>query len=70
MTMQNDELMEIVDEVNVKLLDITPPDAIRVLTASMVMVIKAYGIEGHHEEIINIVNTLLREGLKDVAELQ
>lgn len=63
--MHKDELLNIVNEVNVKLLDITPPDAIRVLTASMVMVIKAYGIEEHHEEIINIVNTLLREGLKD-----
>lgn len=63
--MNKDELMEIVDEVNVKLLDITPPDAIRVLTASMVMVIKAYGIEGHHEEIINLVSSLLKEGLKD-----
>ena len=68
--MIKDELLEIVDEVNVKLLDITPPDAIRVLTASMVMVIKAYGIEEHHEEIINLVSSLLREGLKDVAELQ
>ena len=63
--MTKEELMEIVDEVNVKLLDITPPDAIRVLTASMVMVIKAYGIEEHHEEIINIVNNLLMEGLKE-----
>jgi len=63
--MNKDELMEIVDEVNVKLLDITPPDAIRVLTASMVMAIKAYGIEEHHEEIINIVNNLLMEGLKE-----
>ena len=62
--------MDIVDEVNVKLLDITPPDAIRVLTASMVMVIKAYGIQGQHEEIINLVSSLLREGVKDVAEPQ
>ena len=62
--MNKDELMEIVDEVNDKLLDITPPDAIRVLTASMVTVIKAYGIEEHHEEIINLVSSLLREGLK------
>lgn len=66
--MNKEELLDIVDEVNVKLLDITPPDAIRVLTASMVMVIKAYGIEEHHEEIINLVSSLLREGLKDVAE--
>ena len=65
MTMQKDELMEIVDEVNVKLLGLTPPDAINVLTASMVMVIKAYGIEEHHEEIINLVSSLLREGLKN-----
>lgn len=63
--MTTDELMEIVDEVNVKLLGITPPDAIRVLTASMVMVIKAYGIEGQHEEIINLVSSLLMEGLKN-----
>jgi hypothetical protein len=63
--MTTDELLDIADEVNVKLLGITPPDAIRVLTASMVMVIKAYGIEWHHEEIINLVSSLLREGLKD-----
>ena len=63
--MHKDELLDIVDEVNVKLLGITPPDAIKVLTASMVMVIKAYGIEEHHEEIINLVSSLLREGLKN-----
>lgn len=65
--MTEEELLNIVDEVNVKLLDITPPDAIRVLTASMVTVIKAYGIygiEGQHEEIINLVSSLLRDGLK------
>lgn len=63
--MNKEELLDIVDEVNVKLLDLTPPDAIRVLTASMVMIIKAYGIEGQHEEIINLVSSLLKEGLKE-----
>ena len=62
--MNKDELLEIVDEVNVKLLGLTPPDAIRVLTASMGMIIKAYGIEGQHEEIINLVSSLLRKGLE------
>lgn len=63
--MNKEELLEIVDEVNVKLLGLTPPDAIRVLTASMVTVIKAYGIEEQYEEIINLVSSLLREGLQN-----